>query len=148
MNSFVPIVLKCHTVKEIHSNFNCFIVVYYCALLQLVSVLYIDLLSSHSSWKCCIPLLTFFLQIIMLTGEPTHSASKVLHTPVISIIICKGKYLLHNYVQPVTQRYDSRTVRKSTSVIIIEIYRQFLLQKEAYAKSTPSLSAKDTWRHW
>ena len=52
-----------------------------------------------------------------MTGEPTNTASEmVLRTPAISIIALKVKYPLRfvvSYVQPVTQHYKSRTVRKA-----------------------------------
>ena len=48
-----------------------------------------------------------------MTGEPTHTTSKMPRTP---IIIRKVKQPLHfivSYVQPVTQHFESRTVRKA-----------------------------------
>ena len=52
-----------------------------------------------------------------MTGEPTHTASeKAPRTPAISIIVSKVKYPLRfvvSYVQPVTQHFESRTVRKA-----------------------------------
>ena len=52
-----------------------------------------------------------------MIGEPTHIASeKAPRTPAISIIVSKVKYPLRfvvSYVQPVTQHFESRTVRKA-----------------------------------
>ena len=52
-----------------------------------------------------------------MIGEPTHTASeKAPHAPAISIIVSKVKYPLRfvvSYVQPVTQHFESRTVRKA-----------------------------------
>ena len=52
-----------------------------------------------------------------MTGEPMHIASeKAPRAPAISIIVRKVKYPLHfvvSYVQPVTQHFESRTVRKA-----------------------------------
>ena len=52
-----------------------------------------------------------------MNGEPTHTASEMVpRAPAISIIIRKVKYPLHSvvsYVQPITQHFESRTVRKA-----------------------------------
>ena len=49
-----------------------------------------------------------------MTGEPTHTTSEmVLHAP---IIIYKAKYplcFIVSYVQPITQHFGSRNVRKA-----------------------------------
>ena len=61
----------------------------------------------------------FKLKKIIMTGEPTFTASKERngsHAPQLSIIISKVKYplcFIVNFVQPVTQHYESRTVRKA-----------------------------------
>ena len=51
-----------------------------------------------------------------MTGEPTHTASQMVPSaPAMLIIVCKVKYPLCfvvNYVQPITQHFESRTVRK------------------------------------
>ena len=51
-----------------------------------------------------------------MTGEPMHTVSEMApRTPAISIIV-QVKYPLHfvvSYVQPVTQHFESRTVRKA-----------------------------------
>ena len=52
-----------------------------------------------------------------MIGEPTHTASeKAPRAPAISIIVSKVKYPLRfvvSYIQPVTQHFESRTVRKA-----------------------------------
>ena len=62
----------------------------------------------------CAGLLTFFVNIIILTGEPAHTISEM--EPCTPVIIQKIKYPLHfvvSYVQPVTQHVRSRTVQKA-----------------------------------
>ena len=48
--------------------------------------------------------------------KPRIPKEIVLRAPVITIIVWKVKYPLHfivGYVQPITQQYESRTVRKA-----------------------------------
>ena len=51
-----------------------------------------------------------------MTGEPMHTTSEMVPcTPVKSIVIWKVKYPLFfivGHVQPITQQYESKTVRK------------------------------------
>ena len=66
----------------------------------------------------CMCLLTFFVNIIIImTGEPTHTASKMVPcAPAISIVVWKVRHPLCfvvGCVQPITQQYELRTVQKA-----------------------------------
>ena len=51
-----------------------------------------------------------------MTGEPTHTTSEMTpHAPAMLIIVCKVKYplcFIVSYVQPITQHFESKTIRK------------------------------------
>ena len=66
---------------------------------------------------CVLACSLYFVNIIIMTGKPTCATSKMVpHAPAISIIVCKVKYPLRfvvGCVQPVTQQYKLRIVRKA-----------------------------------
>ena len=66
-----------------------FNIVHYSSLLQYLSSIYYG---SYSSRKFHTSLLPFSIN---MTCEPTHSTSMVLRSPNISIVVLKGKHLLH-----------------------------------------------------
>jgi len=49
--------------------------------------------------------------LILLTGEPTHTASKLWHcTPHLHIYHLKRRPFVASYVQPIMQQYESTSV--------------------------------------
>jgi len=89
------------------------------ALLQVASVLFMDLLLFLLWLKVCKLVCLLILQIIMLSGEPMHTTSKGSNSvtrPRYANNRLKMKYLLcifGIYVQSATQQNESRTVPKA-----------------------------------